>query len=393
MKRARWWIITFFLAVSCVFRACESGALLSGSLPVSSRQGQSRQANGELEVHFLDVGQGDSTLIETGNHAMLIDAGNNNRGTEVQSYLSSQGIDHLDYVIGTHPDADHIGGLDVVIYKFDCDRVIMPDIASDTRTYEDVERALKEKDLKVTQPAVGDTYTLGDARFTIVAPNRDYGSETNDWSVGILLTHGEKSFLFTGDAGENAEEDIIDNGIDIQADVYMAAHHGSKTGSADEFLDAVSPEYAVISCGEGNDYGHPSAQTLNSFRSRGIAVFRTDMQGTVVASSDGEKITWNMSPDDSWKAGEPTGSAKTSVEETAKKKTTVSADKKSSGAAGGKQIGAKKTTYILNTNTMKYHKTDCSHAKSIRKENREKTTLSKKKLQSAGYEPCASCKP
>ncbi len=258
-----------------------------------------------LEIHYMDVGQGDATLILCDGHAMLIDAGNNDKGTQVQRYLENQGVKELDYVIGTHPDADHIGGLDVVLYKFDCDTVMMPDCERDTRTYDDVIQTMKQKGYKNTFPEVGDSYVLGGASFTVVAPNDSYGSSTNDDSVGILLEHGENRFLFTGDAEEASEQDMLSNGPDLCADVFKAAHHGSRTANTEEFLREVSPAYAVISCGEDNSYGHPHAEVLNRFREMGIKVFRTDMQGTIVAYSDGEQITFNVPPEESWQAGEP----------------------------------------------------------------------------------------
>ena len=274
---------------------------------------EKKEAAGALEVHFLDVGQGDATFIACDGHYMLIDAGNNDKGTLVQSYLEQQGVETLDYVIGTHPDADHIGGLDVILYKFDCGTVILPEVENDTRTYEDVIRVLEEKDYPVTAPVVGDTYTLGGASFTIIAPNGDYGDDLNDWSVGILLQNGENRFLFTGDAGEQAEQDILANGIDISADVYKASHHGSDTASSEAFIQAVSPEYAVISVGEGNQYGHPNAEVLNRFRAAGIEVFRTDEQGTIVAASDGTDITWNTASSESWQSGEAQGDGEVTV--------------------------------------------------------------------------------
>lgn len=258
-----------------------------------------------LEIHYLDVGQGDSTLILCDGHAMLIDAGDNDRGTAVQSYLESQGVTTLDYVIGTHPDADHIGGLDVVLYKFDCQMVMMPDFEKDTRTYDDVVQTMKQKRYKNTLPEVGTVYELGSAVFTIVAPNGEYGDNANDYSVGILLQHGKNRFLFTGDAEEASEADMLENGLDLKADVFKASHHGSRTANTEEFLQTVDPDYVVISCGQGNNYGHPHAEVMNRLRAMGISVFRTDEQGTITAYSDGAKITFNMSPDESWKAGEP----------------------------------------------------------------------------------------
>lgn len=260
-----------------------------------------------LEVHFLDVGQGDATLIRCGEAAMLIDAGNNSWGDDVRDYLEYQGIGDLDYVIGTHPDADHIGGLDVVMEAFDCGTVIMPDYEKDTQTYTDVTDVMEERGYELTLPQVGTVYELGEAAFTIVAPNGEYGDNANDYSVGILLEHGENRFLLTGDAEEDSEADMLDNGIDLSADVLKAAHHGSRTANTEAFLERVNPEYVVISCGEGNSYGHPHAEVLNRLREMGIKVFRTDEEGTVVATSDGAGITFNVPPSESWQAGEPKG--------------------------------------------------------------------------------------
>lgn len=263
-----------------------------------------------LEVHFLDVGQGDATLVICGDGAMLIDAGNNSWGDDVCDYLEYQGVSDLDYVIGTHPDADHIGGLDTVIESFDCEMVIMPDYEKDTQTYEEVIHVMDEKGVELTYPETGTVYKLGEAVFTIVAPNGEYGSNANDYSVGILVEHGENRFLFTGDAEEDAEQDMLDSGIDLSADVFKTAHHGSNTANTEAFLEAVDPQYAVISCGEGNSYGHPHAETLNRLRAMGVQVFRTDEEGTIVVSSDGSSLTFNVPPSESWKAGEPKGGEK-----------------------------------------------------------------------------------
>lgn len=364
---------------------------------------------GQMQVHFIDVGQGDAALIACDGHYMLIDAGNNDKGTTVQSYLMSQGVEKLDYVIGTHPDADHIGGLDVVIYKFDCDTIIMPDVANDTRTYDDVVQAMKSKGYQTTYPVVGETYTLGGATFTIVAPNADYGNDMNDWSVGVLVQNGNNRFLFTGDAEEKAEEDILNNGIDISADVYAAAHHGSKTATSQAFLDKVSPTYVVISAGEGNKYGHPHAEVLNRLRAAGISVFRTDEQGTIVATSDGNDITWNCSPSESWKAGEPTGSSDTSQNAasfgtgTSNNNSSSSVADNSSGdstaSSGSSDAGIAADTsgstnsdsssvmvHITDTGS-KYHSAGCSY---LKKSDHE-VTLSEAK--SMGLTPCSRCNP
>ena len=157
---------------------------------------------------------------------------------------------------------------------------------------------------KITRPAAGKTYSLGQSEFTVISPVSDnYGDNANNYSVGIRLTYGDTSFLLAGDAEEEAEEDMLDSGQELKADVFKASHHGSRTSNTEEFLEAVNPKYAVISCGENNKYGHPHAQTLNTLRTMGIKVFRTDEQGAVIIKSDGKELTFNCSPSESWKAG------------------------------------------------------------------------------------------
>ena len=265
-----------------------------------------------MQVHFIDVGQGDATLITCGGESMLIDAGDNSKGTTVQLYLKKQGVEELKYLILTHPDADHIGGADVIVTKLDIENVFMSDFTKDNKTYNELIGALDSKSLKWTTPNVGNTYSLGSAEFTIIAPNTSY-DDPNDASIGLVLKNGENAFLFTGDAEEEAEYDILSNGLDIDCDVYKAGHHGSKTSNSEALLEEITPEYVVVSCEEGNSYGHPHAGPMNRFRSMGMKLFRTDEQGSVIATSDGAEITWNCAPSDSWQAGESTQSSSATV--------------------------------------------------------------------------------
>lgn len=259
---------------------------------------------GTLEVHYIDVGQGDSTLLICDGETMLIDAGENEYGDDVVDYLKSKGIEKLDYVIGTHPDSDHIGGLDTVIKNMECETVFLTDYSKDTRTYEEVLEAVEQEDCERINPQVGDTYRFGAAEMIIIAPNRTDYESANDGSIGLILQNGGHRFFFAGDAEEEAEYDILENGIHIGADVYKVSHHGSRSSSMEELVEAVDPEFAVISCGEKNDYGHPHAATLNTLRRMGIKVFRTDEQGTIVCTSDGTDLRWNMSPSETWQVGE-----------------------------------------------------------------------------------------
>lgn len=269
------------------------------------------QNNGVMEVHFLDVGQGDSTLITCGEHAMLIDAGDDSRGTAVWNYLKKQKVEKLDYLILTHPDSDHIGGAPVVITKFQIDKVFVSNFEKDNRTYQKLIQSLDNKRLRYSTPEVGTQYSLGQAAFTILAPNGEYDNP-NDASIALLVENGENRFLFTGDAGEDAEEDMLENGLSLAADVYKAGHHGSRTSTSEDFLKAVDPSCAVISCGENNSYGHPHAQTLNTLRANAVEVYRIDEDGVIIAVSDGKEIAFNVPPSQTWKAGEPTGSSASS---------------------------------------------------------------------------------
>lgn len=362
-------------------------AVQSGQEEKAAKAPDTSKPEGTLEVHYIDDGQGDATLIKCGSHAMLIDGGNNNKGTTVQLYLKKQGVESLDYVIGTHPDADHIGGLDVIVYKYNCDTVIMPDYEKDTKTYQELVDVIHDKNMKITYPVVGEQYALGEAKFTIIAPNSNsYGGNANDYSVAILLEYGKNRFLFTGDAEEASEAEMLTNGIDISADVYKVAHHGSRSASTQEFLNAVHPKYAVISCGEGNSYGHPHAEVLNRLRSMGVEVFRTDEQGSIIASSDGENITWNCSATDSWQSGEQTESDRENAED-------ENPGDENSGNAISDAVTSEQTTYVLNTNTKKFHRETCSSVSQIKEENFQKVQMNREELEQSGYSPCKNCNP
>lgn len=273
-----------FLAVFCVY-----GLFAKPEIPVEPVNTEP----GNLQVHYIDVGQGDATLISCDGHHMLIDAGGNDKGTYVQDYLQKQGIEHLDYVIGTHPDEDHIGGLDVILYKFDTDLVMMPDYEKNTRTYDDVIQTVKNRAQKIAVPKTGQSYELGNAVFTVVAPNKIYEDGNNN-SIVLLLQNGRNRFLFTGDAEAESEKDILTAGWDISADVYKVGHHGSAGSSSETFLEAVGASYGVISVGSENSYGHPNDETLQRLRDNGVQIFRTDEHGTIIAASDGEQITWDV---------------------------------------------------------------------------------------------------
>lgn len=258
----------------------------------SENSADDNEVLGNLEVHFIDVGQADSILIKTPTgESMLIDAGNNADSDLVYSYLKAQNIEKLNVVIGTHPHEDHIGSLDTVINNFDVEKVYMPKVSHTTKTFEDVLLAIKNKGLKITTPIPGDTFNLGQAKCTILAPNSSTYEELNNYSVVLKLEYGNTSFLFTGDAEDISEKEILNKGYDVKADLLKVGHHGSSTSTTESFLKAVSPKYAVISVGKDNKYGHPDNVVLERLVNANIQVYRTDEVGTIIATSDGKNIT------------------------------------------------------------------------------------------------------
>jgi competence protein ComEC len=246
-----------------------------------------------LTVNYIDIGQGDSVLIESDGKFMLIDSGKASESETVTNYLKKRGVGILDYVIWTHPDADHIGGAAKVMKAFTVKQVLMPHKSHTTKTFYNLMSVIKEMGLKITAPKAGNTYTIGDSSFIIIAPNRDY-ADNNNSSIGIKLINGNTSFVFIGDAEKEAITDMLENGIDLSADVLMTGHHGSDTSTTAKLLKAIAPDYAVISVGKDNSYGHPAKDTLKLLSNNNIKIYRTDEDGTLIASSDGNKITFSF---------------------------------------------------------------------------------------------------
>lgn len=362
------------LVLICMFSGCTGFGREERPADAEYQENQVLKQENCLEVHFIDVGQGDCTLLINDGHAMLIDAGDNDQGTKVQKYLQERGIEKLDYVIGTHPDADHIGGLDVILTKFDCDVVMFPEAESDTFAYRRMMEAVAYKGYQITGPELFKTYALGNASFEIVGPAKGYAESSNNDSIALKVTFGENSFLFIGDAEKEAQMDMMQSGAELESDVLKAGHHGSSDSADQLFLETVRAEFAVISCGMGNDYGHPHKGTLKLFREFGVKVFRTDEQGSVTAISDGSKITWSCEPSVTWQAGVYNDNTP-----------------KNDGYAEEKtEVLAK---YILNTNSYKFHRPECESVSEMSSRNKQGTDLSREEIIKLGYIPCNRCKP
>ncbi|NFO99218.1 MBL fold metallo-hydrolase [Clostridium botulinum] len=242
-----------------------------------------------LRVHYIDVGQGDSILIQFNDKNLLIDAGCNNK--KVQRYLKKCGVKRLNYLIATHPHDDHIGGMHYIIDKFKIDKFLAPKATNNTATFKNMLIKLKENNLKITTTKAGDVINL-DPKLNIfvVAPSNYNYKNLNNYSIVIKLSYNKTSFLFCGDAENLSEDEILKEGYNIESDILKLGHHGSNTSSSKNFLDDVNPKIAIISCGKNNDYGHPHKETLKKLKTRNITTYRTDIHGTIILESNGIKI-------------------------------------------------------------------------------------------------------
>ena len=243
-------------------------------------------AQEDLLIDFIDVGQADSILVRNQDKVMLIDAGTNEAGETVVNYLKNLGITKIDYLIGTHPHEDHIGGLDDVINNFDIGQIYMPKIETTTKTFEDVLDAIENKNLTITAPNKGDKIELGQAVGEFMTEPILDKDNLNVSSLVLRLEFGNTSYLFMGDAEEENEETIHWP----KTDVLKVGHHGSSTSSSESFLEQVQPQYAVIMAGKDNSYGLPTQETIDKLNNRGSEIYRTDEDGTIQMASDGNAI-------------------------------------------------------------------------------------------------------
>lgn len=243
-----------------------------------------------LRVNYIDVGQGDSIFIELPNkETMLIDAGEAYEADNVINYIKNLGISKIDYIVGTHPHTDHIGGLEEVINTFDVGSIYMPKATSTSNTYLDLLTTISDKGLSVKTAKSGVVILDEDnLKLEFIAPNSDSYSELNNYSAVLKLTYLDNTFLFMGDAETLSEDEITS---DVDADVIKVGHHGSDSSSSVEFVKKVSPEYAIIMVGEGNSYNHPYQSIIDRYLGVGAKVLRTDLDGNIVCDSDGVDVS------------------------------------------------------------------------------------------------------
>ncbi len=304
-----------------------------------------------LEVHFIDVGQADAALLICDGETMLIDGGNAEDSSLMYAYLKRLGVKRLDYVVATHLHEDHVGGIPGALAYAEAGTVLCPAENASGLLFDNLEKYVSLRGGVITVPRVGDTFSLGGSEFTVLACNSASGE--NNSSIVLRLVHGDNSFLFTGDADRAVENVMLDSSARLEAKVIKIAHHGSYDATSYPFLKAVDPEYAVISSGKGNEYGHPHDETLSRLRDAEVTVLRTDEKGDIICKSDGRDLEFNFD---------------TSAE-------TADAD------------------YIVNIRSQKLHRAGCANAESIDEFNRLYADGDRDELVASGFSPAGCCKP
>ena len=322
--------------------------------------GQTLDENAPLQVHFIDVGQALSVLVECDGQFMLYDGGNVDDGSLVVSYLQQQGVEELQYVFCSHAHEDHVGGLAAALAYFPAHHVYAPVTEADTKCFRDFVKYTQQQGLSVEVPAAGTVWQLGSATVTQLGPVAQY-SDTNDTSLVLRLDYGSTSFLLTGDMEADAERDLVNTGANLKADVLQVGHHGSSTSTSYLFLNSVLPEMGVISCGANNKYGHPHEETLSILRDAGVDVYRTDLLGTITIGSDGQNYT-------------------VGTEHTA---TDAQLNPTAPAASGTAQQG-----YIGNVNSKKFHLPSCPN---LPAEKNQILFSGYDEAVAAGYTPCGTC--
>ncbi|MGE5405305.1 MAG: MBL fold metallo-hydrolase [Candidatus Saccharibacteria bacterium] len=360
-------LLAVVLVVLLLLAGCSDASRYSDSINSGGGKKPAHVLAELLKIHFIDVGQGDCVLVQMpGSRTMMVDAGESDHAGSVIRYMNELGVRRIDYLIATHPHSDHIGALPRIIKSFNIGAVFMPKVVSSTPAYERLLLAIRDKNLKAAALRKG-TFILNEPELKIecMSPaSADY-QELNDWSAVLRIEYGSKGFLLTGDAGRTAEHEMIKTGESLRADVIKISHHGSSDASSYAFLQRVRPEYAVIAVGKDNDYGHPHQQTLDSLESIGTRIYRTDRDGTVVISCDGQKISFV-----SQQAG--------SLPRAPSVKSSQNVNQKNGGP------------FIGNRRSHKFHLIQCDN---LPGEQNRVYFDDREEAVAAGYSPCGSCRP
>ncbi len=313
-----------------------------------------------FEVHFVDVGQADCALVLCDGAAMLIDGGNVEDSSLVYSYLKKHEVDALDYMIATHPHEDHIGGLSGALNYASVDKVYSPTDTHDSKVFEIFAEQVAKNGAEIYVPEVGESFELGSAKVDILACNST--EDTNNTSIVLKITYGTTSFLFTADAEREAEQVILESGRNLKSTVLKVGHHGSADSTTYPFLREIMPEYAVISVGSDNSYGHPHEEAVSRLQDAGVKIYRTDLHGTVICTSNGESVSFTT-------------------------------DKQTSHFIEENNESLIEAEFVINTNSNRFHTPYCSGVAKMSDSNKEIYTGSKYDLIAQGYTPCGTCNP
>ena len=353
--------------------------VLPGNAVTAKADGQ-----GDMAVHFIDVGQGLAILVQSGGENLLYDGGNRSHADEVVQYLKNQQVETINYMISSHYDEDHLGGLVKCLDNFEVEHVLGSDYVHTSDLFNTFMNTATAHAIIVEYPSVGDTYEFGTGSFTVMAPD-GISQNSNDNSVVIRLVNGNNSFMFMGDAEETSEQDMISTGMNLDCDVLSLGHHGSASSTSWDLLEATSPSWAVISCGLNNTYGHPAAETMGKLSDMDIPVFRTDDQGTVIALSDGNTISWTQEPCNDYTSGSEKQSADSSADQSEQDMNDAAATE--SYAAETDTSDTQGRMVWISATGSKYHSIpDCGNM------NPNKATQeTESQALSQGYEACKKC--
>lgn len=336
-----------------------------------------------FQVRFLDVGQADAALIICDGKTLLIDGGNSADSNLIYSVLKNRGVTHLDYIIATHAHEDHVGGLSGALNYASVGKVYSPVTSYDSSAFRKFISNVDKQGKSVTIPQVGTQFALGSAVCSVLAVNTT--SDTNNTSIVVRIVYGNTSFLFTGDAEREVEQAMISRGAYLYSTVLKVGHHGSSTSTSYQFLWNVMPQYAVISCGKGNSYGHPHEEVLSRLYDADVTLFRTDLQGDIVCTSNGSSVKFSVSRNPNADVYNGRGSNPSLPEQTDPPENLPQQTQPEDTPTGA--------DYVLNTNSMKFHYAYCEWAQKISDRNRLDYTGSREDLIAQGYTPCGGCNP